>query len=81
MLATVPGYPAWPAKVVDIKGSTITVEFFGTGEKNPLRSHAISRFEFNQIPPLINRKGYRKAVRELELVLEIPNDISIFHQL
>lgn len=33
VLATVPGYPAWPARIIDINGATITVEFFGTGER------------------------------------------------
>lgn len=33
VLASVPGYAAWPARIIDINGQTIHVEFFGTGEK------------------------------------------------
>lgn len=33
VLATVPGYSAWPARIIDINGATIKVEFFGTGER------------------------------------------------
>lgn len=33
VLATVPGYSPWPARIIDIAGATIVVEFFGTGEK------------------------------------------------
>lgn len=33
VLATVPGYPCWPARITDIQGQTIHVEFFGTGER------------------------------------------------
>lgn len=33
VLAIVPGYPFWPARVIDINGATITVEFYGTGER------------------------------------------------
>lgn len=33
VLATVPGYSAWPARIIEINGQTIQVEFFGTGER------------------------------------------------
>lgn len=33
ILATVPGYPVWPARILQIIGQTITVEFIGTGER------------------------------------------------
>lgn len=32
VLATVPGYAPWPARIVKIVGETIFVEFFGTGQ-------------------------------------------------
>lgn len=32
VLGTVPGYPPWPARIIEIVGQTIKVEFFGTGE-------------------------------------------------
>lgn len=32
VLATVPGFVPWPARIVEINGETLRVEFFGTGE-------------------------------------------------
>lgn len=105
VLATVPGYPVWPARILEIIGQTIKVEFFGTGERykkyllnnfskiqvmshkdsmcllyyrNPIRCNAVSRFELNQTIPLIERKCYRKTMKELELILEMPSELSIF---
>lgn len=31
VFATIPGFCLWPARIVNIAGETITVEFFGTG--------------------------------------------------
>lgn len=33
VMATIPGYAPWPARIIDISGEIILVEFFGTGEK------------------------------------------------
>lgn len=33
IMATVPGYSPWPARIIDIIGETIVVEFFGTGQR------------------------------------------------
>lgn len=32
VLATIPGFCAWPARIIQIIGETIMVEFFGTGQ-------------------------------------------------
>lgn len=32
VLAIVPGFSPWPARILDISGVTIKVEFLGTGE-------------------------------------------------
>lgn len=32
ILATIPGFVPWPARVLNITGETIYVEFFGTGQ-------------------------------------------------
>lgn len=32
VLATIPGYKPWPARILEISGQTIVVEFFGTGQ-------------------------------------------------
>lgn len=54
--------------------------FFQFFVRNPLRCNAIARFELNSTIPLMKRKGYRKAMREVELVLGIPKDISMFNR-
>lgn len=33
VLATIPGYVPWAARILNITGQTILVEFFGTGQK------------------------------------------------
>lgn len=32
ILGTIPGWPAWPARILDITGQTIVIQFFGTGQ-------------------------------------------------
>lgn len=46
---------------------------------NPLRSNAVSRFELGRAVQLINRKGYAKAMKEMEYVLGIPKELSLFN--
>lgn len=46
--------------------------------RNPLRANAVTRFELNKAIPLLERKAYAKAMKELEMALGIPRDISIF---
>lgn len=46
--------------------------------RNPVRCKAISPFEVNNAIPLLQRKGFAKAIREIELILGIPNDIALF---
>lgn len=78
ILATVPGFCAWPARIKHISGETIHVEFFGTGQINPVRSSAVDRFDLSKIKPLLERRGYKKAMRELEFALGIPYSLSLF---
>lgn len=49
--------------------------------RNPIRSGSISRFEIKKAIPLLERKGYTKAIRELEMVLGIPRNISLFQSI
>lgn len=35
------------------------------------------RFDVNKVVPLLKRRGYRKAMEEVERVLEIPSEASI----
>lgn len=77
ILATIPGYAPWPARILEMIGQTILVEFFGTGEKNLVRPNTICHFDIKKVLPLLNRKGYKKAIIELELCLGIPKSLSV----
>lgn len=77
VLATVPGFCPWPSIILSITGQTILIEFFGTGQRNLVRPNSICHFNINTVLPLLNRKGYRKAIKELEMTLEIPSSISV----
>lgn len=47
--------------------------------RNPVRSGAISRFDVTKAKRLLERKGYMKAIRELEMTLRVPSVLSLFH--
>lgn len=80
VLATIPGFCSWPARIVDIVGETIMVQFFGTGHINPVRSKALGRFELCKVIPFLQRKGFRKAIQEMELILDIPESFSLLQK-
>lgn len=46
--------------------------------RNPVRSGAVTRFELNKAIPFLERKGYRKAIQEMELVLQVPSNITLY---
>lgn len=77
VLATIPGFAPWPARILNIIEYTIFVEIFRRN-RNPVRAGAISRFDITKAIPLLERKGYIKAIRELEMALQIPSNVSLF---
>lgn len=44
--------------------------------RNPVRIGAVSRFDVTKAKQLLERKGYKKAIRELEMALKVPLDVS-----
>lgn len=52
---------------LSMTGQTILIEFFGTGQKNLVRPNSVRHFDINTVLPLLNRKRYRKAMKELEI--------------
>lgn len=102
ILATIPGYSPWPARILSITGRTISIEFFGTGQmyvvqldyyiqfkflissirfiihRNLVRSTSKTPFSVNKTIPLLSRKGYKKAMVELEFILGISANVSLF---
>lgn len=51
---------------------------FSFFHSNLVRAQAICHFNVNKTIPLLNRKGYEKAMMEVELILGIPTDASLF---
>lgn len=80
VLVTIPGFCAWPARIVGILKETLMVEFFGTSQINPVRINAVTRFKLIDVIPLLQRKGFRKSMEELEFALQIPPQFSLFKQ-
>lgn len=78
ILTTIPGFVPWPSRILKIDGHTILVEFFGTGQKKLVRVNSISGISSHKMIPYLNRKGSRKAVLELENVLGIPSNLTLF---
>lgn len=77
ILASIPGYVPWPARILEMTGQTVLIEFFGTGQKNLVRPTSIQHFNLKTVLPLLQRKGYRKAMTELELCLKVPSTLSV----
>lgn len=48
VLATIPGYAPWPARILGINGETILVEFFGTGQMLVYRNKNLVFFNKSQ---------------------------------
>lgn len=47
--------------------------------RNPVRSNAIHPIEIPKMMAFLQRKGYKKAVLELEMVVGVPPDVSLYH--
>lgn len=45
--------------------------------RNPLRSNAVSRFDITKAIPILERKRYGKSILELEMVLGVPENVSV----
>lgn len=78
-LAKMRKYSPWPAMVTEFKGKTSMVYFFGEGTTGTVQTAEI--VPFNKCLVLAKKylktKGYLRAVRELELALNIPQNASI----
>lgn len=78
-LAKMNTYSPWPSMVLDYKDDRTVVYFFGEGTTGTVQSKEIVPFE--KCPVLarkyLNVAGYSRAVRELEISLNIPLHASI----
>lgn len=78
-LAKMRSFSPWPAMVLELKGKATTVYFFGEGTTGTVQTTEIVPFEkcLALAKKYLNLKGYFRAVRELEIVTNIPQNASI----
>lgn len=78
-LAKMRMYSPWPAIVLQVNGKTVEVYFFGEGTTGKIAASEI--VPFNQCVDLAKKyfkiKGYLRAVREMELMQNIPHHLSL----
>ena len=78
-LAKMRKYSPWPAMVMEVKGKSTVVYFFGEGTTGTVQTAEIVPFENCIVlaKNYMNIKGYVRAVRELEITCDIPQHASI----
>lgn len=78
-LAKMRKYSPWPAMVLNIEGKKTEVYFFGEGTTGTVPSTEIVPFDKCKVlaKKYLQIKGYIRAIRELELTLNIPQNLSI----
>lgn len=83
VIAKMRSFAAWPARIVSFRKTVVTVNFFGDETIGNVPYKDIGLFETNR--QLIKRNlvkkidGYAKAVQTMEMVLKIPNYLSILN--
>lgn len=78
-------YCAWPAQIIKIRGKRTEVFFFGTNQTGTVDTNKISFFKHchTNICRLLQRKKNIKkfivAVKEVEVILKIPDHLSLLN--
>lgn len=82
-LAKMRSFSPWPAMVVKPNGKMTDVYFFGKATNGKVLTSEIVPFEKCSllVPKYFKIKGYLRAVREMELVLSIPQHASLTHNI
>lgn len=83
VMAKMRTYCAWPAQVIDVKGKRTEVYFFGTAQKGTVNTANVKLFieshqKIRRLLPRLNPQ-FIKAIREVETILEIPEENSILN--
>lgn len=78
-MAKMRSYSPWPSVVLEVKGKTTSVYFFGEGTTGIVQTGEIVPFEKCLVlaRKLIGIHNYQRAVRELEIILNVPLSDSI----
>lgn len=82
-LAKMRSFSPWPAMVVKTNGKMTDVYFFGEATNGKVSTSEIVPFEKCSllVPKYFKLNGYLRAVRELELMLNIPHHASLTHNI
>lgn len=80
-MAKMRSYSPWPSVLLEVKGKTTSVYFFGEGTTGTVLTDDIVPFEKCLVlaRKLFGTKNYQRAVRELEIMLNVPLSNSITH--
>lgn len=86
LLVKMRGFCEWPGRVEQVNGNVFHIKFFGDGTICTTTSKNMFSFKDNHDIVLCNLRGrkkltYAKAVKEAELSLGIPADMSIFNKI
>lgn len=78
-LAKMRSYSPWPAMVLESDNKTTKVYFFGEGTSGKVSTNEIVPFEkcLGLATKYFKINGYKRAVREMELMKNIPHHLSI----
>lgn len=83
VIAKMRTYPAWPAHIRSLQKTYVTVKFFGDNTSGNIPYSGIGLVDQSYIllKANLNKKinGYEKAVRQMERILRVPNDLSLFN--
>lgn len=73
----------WPSKVLTIRPNSVDVHFYGDGRKGPVKCDDLYLIpdSHDTIVDCLRRKipSYSKGIMELERVMRIPDEASIFN--
>lgn len=83
VMAKMRGYCSWPARIIKMKGKRTDVFFFGTNQTGTVNTNQVTMFDdsHREIRQLLlrNKLEFKKAVKEVEIILNIPDHLSLLN--
>lgn len=84
VMAKMKSFCPWPARIIRVKGKRTDVFFFGTNQTGTVDTNQIRLFCdcSQEIKRLLLRHNlsFIKAVKEVEVILKIPDNLSILNE-
>lgn len=78
-----PTYLPWPCRLIEITQKKAEVKFFGDNTTGSVKLDRIGHFKENSdlVKQLATKKipNYRKAIAEVEIILKVPQHLSILN--